>query len=235
VAKAGAATHVGLVRSQNQDTMLVMPGYGLFVVADGLGGEACGDVASRIAVETVERAAGDGQSLREAVAAADRAVALAAAAGDGRAGMGCTIVALRVDGGRWELAWVGDSRAYRVNPGAARGIERLTRDHSLVQELLDQGAIGEEEARSHPHRHLVTRALGSLGSADSVDCSQGAVAEGDLFVLCSDGLHGLLEDRDIRSTVEDSGTPQAAAEALVRKALEAGGVDNVTVIVVSAE
>ncbi len=227
----GSATHVGRVRSHNEDVISSLPEQGLYIVADGMGGQAGGGLASRIAVQTVERLAAQNTSLREAIAAADRSITDAISAGEGNARMGTTIVVLQIRKNDYRVAWVGDSRAYRVN----EGIERLSRDHSLVQELLDRGAIGEDEAREHPRRNVITRALGSIdGLEAAVGESSGSINAGDIFILCSDGLHGLVSDRDIRDTVTSSVTPQAAADALVHKALDAGGMDNVSVIVVQA-
>lgn len=229
--RAGTATHVGLVRSHNEDAIGVVPGQGLYIVADGIGGEACGELASAIAVETVERMVAQGAPLQKAIIAAEQAIAGAVSSGQGRAGMGTTIVVLQIKGNNFRLAWMGDSRAYRINDG----IERLSRDHSLVQELLDRGVIDENEARKHPRRNVITRALGSIsGVENAVAELSGTLSAGDIFLLCSDGLHGLLSDGDINKTVVSAQTPQAAADALVQRALDAGGNDNVSVIVVRA-
>jgi serine/threonine protein phosphatase PrpC len=231
VLESGAATHVGLVRSQNQDSILMLPEEGLFAVADGMGGLSGGGVASRIAVESIRDQAAPGMDWPRAMAAADRAVSEAASVGMDGPGMGTTLVALQVEGNRWRVAWVGDSRAYRI----AAGIERLTRDHSFVQELVDSGILAEDEARDHPQRNIITRALGDIdGDAGLVGVREGRLSPGETFLLCTDGLHGLLGDEEIRRIAVSAGSPQEMADALVQAALNAGGTDNVTVIAVRA-
>ncbi len=228
----GVATHLGLVRSVNEDTILSVPGQSLFIVADGLGGHPCGDVASRLAVETVERQLARGASLTEAIVEADLTIAGASLSNPGCAGMGTTIVVFKLMENGYQLAWVGDSRIYRVN----QGIQRLTRDHGLVQDLLDSGTIDEEEARNHPYRNIINRYVGDLNGRDyAVDERKGKVKQGDTFLLSTDGLHDLVRDDDICQSVQRAETSQLAAEALVRKALDAGGTDNVSVIVVQTD
>ncbi len=231
VASFGSSTHSGRVRTHNEDCIGVFPEHGLYVVADGMGGRAGGDVASRIAVATVNQAAGTGRSLCDAITRADRAITEAASSGEGRPGMGTTIVALQIKANTFHIAWVGDSRAYYLNGG----IKQLTRDHSLVQELVDRGMITEEERRFHPRRNVIRRALGSSAvTGVDVDECRGGIKAGDSFVLCSDGLHGLVEDEDIRCTVTAADHAQDAADTLVQIALDAGGTDNISVIVVEA-
>ena len=216
----------------NEDTILSAPEQGLFIVADGLGGHPCGDTASRVAVETVERHVAQGVSLADAIAEADLAIAGASLSNPGCAGMGTTIVVFKLMEDAYELAWVGDSRAYRIN----EGIQRLTRDHSLVQELLDCGTIDEKEAFYHPYRNIVTRYVGDMNGRDyAVDEQIGKVKPGDTFLLSTDGLHDLVSDKDICRTVQKAESSQKAAEALVQKALDAGGKDNVSVIVVPTD
>ena len=196
-----------------------------------MGGRAGGDVASRIAVATVNPAAGTDRSLCDVITQADRAITEAASSGEGRTGMGTTIVALLVKGNTFHIAWVGDSRVYRIN----NGIEQLTHDHSLVQELVDRGTITEEERRFHPRRNVIRRTLGTSGvTGVDVDECRGTIKAGDTFVLCSDGLHGLVEDENIRQTVDGADHAQSAADTLVQLALDAGGTDNISVIVVEA-
>jgi len=231
VVSFGNSTHTGRVRKHNEDCIGVFPEHGLYVVADGMGGTAGGAVASRIAVETVSATIAKGNSLPTAIIEAHEAIARAAVSGDGCPGMATTVVAMQIIGQHYHLAWVGDSRVYCINDG----IKRLTRDHSLVQELVDRGTITEQERRIHPRRNVIRRALGSAGVAQAgVDERQGTIKAGDTFVLCSDGLHGLVEDDDIRQTVAGADHAQSAADTLVQMALDAGGTDNISVIVVEA-
>ncbi|MCP4048385.1 MAG: serine/threonine-protein phosphatase, partial [Gammaproteobacteria bacterium] len=153
----------------------------------------------------------------------------AVSTGEGHAGMGTTVVALQLTDSTFRIAWVGDSRAYRVNSG----IQRLSNDHSVVQELLDRGTIDENEARKHPRRNVITRALGNIkGDPDKIDEVTGTLHEEDTFVLCTDGLYGLVPDVVIEKIVSSHADPQAAADVLLQVALDAGGTDNISVIVV---
>jgi protein phosphatase len=231
IALFGSSTHTGRVRKHNEDCIGVFPGQGLYVVADGMGGAAGGAVASRIAVETVSATIGKGYSLPAAITEAHEAIARAVVSGDGCPGMATTVVAMQITGEHYHLAWVGDSRVYYLNDG----IKQLTHDHSLVQELVDRGTITEEERRFHPRRNVIRRALGSSAvTGVDVDECRGVIKAGDTFVLCSDGLHGLVEDEDIRQAVTGADHAQDAADTLVQIALDAGGTDNISVIVVEA-
>ena len=229
--RSGGASDVGAVRRHNEDAWSASPGSDLWLVADGMGGAAAGDVASQLAIEEVDRLVATGTPLPDAVASAHDAIVAAPAAGRGAAGMGTTMVALRLAGDRYELAWVGDSRIYRLRGGE---LEQLTRDHSLVQDMVDDGEITAAEARSHPQRNIITRALGALSSAaPAVDRGGGSVHAGDVFLLCTDGLNGELEDDRIRHILAGSKDPQDAARRLVAAAVAAGGQDNVTAVVVA--
>ena len=225
----GARSDVGLVRGHNEDSFLVRDP--LFVVSDGMGGHAAGEVASSIAVETIgERAPGtaDDVLLGAAVEAANASVMQAAGEGIGKPGMGCTATAVLIEKNRMAVAHVGDSRAYVLRHGT---LVRVTHDHSYVEELVDSGQITADEARSHPSRSIITRALGSDPDmyADHFSLE---VNDGDRIILCSDGLSGMIDDSEIESLAVSSATPQQAADNLVAAALTAGGSDNVTVVVV---
>ncbi len=225
----GADTHTGKVRAHNEDCLRCLPELGLFIVADGLGGEAAGEVASRVAVEVVASAVASGKPLETAVELAHRAVREAAKSGQGRYGMGTTIVCLLFDETDFKLAWVGDSRAYRLR----EEIEQLSHDHSLVQELLDNGVINATQALTHPRRNVITRALGGqYHNAGVPDTLSGSIQAGDVFMLCSDGLHGLVTEDTLASTIRCAADTEAAVESLLRQALDAGGTDNVSLIVV---
>lgn len=223
-------SETGLVRSHNEDAYAAHPELGLWVVADGMGGVAGGEVASAIAVETIVGEVRRGVDLTEALNGAHRAILDAEAAGQGGPGMGTTAVALRLDGFRYELAWVGDSRAYSLEQGQT--LRQLTRDHSVVQSLVDQGMLSPEQASSHPYRHQLTRALGGgfTTQAIAADHVSGACRRGDWLLLCTDGLNGELSDAEMGALIHDARAPESAAQALAAAALERGGHDNLTVI-----
>ena len=201
------------------------------MVSDGMGGHAAGEVASSIAVETVgEQAPGtaDDVLLGAAVEAANMAVIEAAEQGIGKPGMGCTATAVLIEKNKMAVAHVGDSRAYVLRQGT---LVRVTHDHSYVEELVDSGQITADEARTHPSRSIITRALGSDPDmyADHFSLE---VNDGDRIILCSDGLSSMISDAELESVAVSSATPQQAADNLVAAALTAGGADNVTVVVV---
>ena len=225
----GARSDVGLVRGHNEDSFLLRTP--LFVVSDGMGGHAAGEVASSIAVETIgEQAPGtaDDVLLGAAVEAANASVIEAAEQGIGKPGMGCTATAVLIEKNKMAVAHVGDSRAYVLRNGT---LVRITHDHSYVEELVDAGQITADEARTHPSRSIITRALGSDPDmyADHFSLE---VNDGDRIILCSDGLSSMISDAEIESLAVSSATPQQAADNLVSAALTAGGADNVTVVVV---
>ena len=225
----GARTDVGCVRSHNEDSYLVQPP--LFVVSDGMGGHAAGEVASGIAVETISRMApssADPALLGRAVEAANISIIDAAESGRGKPGMGCTADAAFFEKDKVAIAHVGDSRVYLLHEGA---LIRVTHDHSYVEELVDAGEITADEARVHPNRSVITRALGS-DPYMYADHFQLNIEQGDRLILCSDGLSGMILDRDIEDIAVASDTPQLCADNLVDAALAAGGSDNVTVVVV---
>jgi serine/threonine protein phosphatase PrpC len=235
----GAATDVGMVRTTNEDAYLVAPP--VFVVADGMGGHENGDVASRIVVEEFallgERGydpTGGVEAVTATLAASQRRISeYAATGGPGpRRTPGTTVVAalLAEDGGApaWLLANLGDSRIYAVQDGRLR---RVSTDHSVVQELLDSGKISEAEALRHPERHVITRALGGP-HLEPADYFVLPVEEAPRLLLCTDGVTGLLDDARIEAILTGTPDPRDAASRLVGAALEAGGDDNVTAVVV---
>lgn len=228
----GSRTDVGLVRDHNEDSLAVEPP--LFAVCDGMGGHAAGEVASEIAVQTLMEHAprtADGDALARAAVEANRAIIRAANEGRGRQGMGTTMTAAVLDGRNLVIAQVGDSRAYLLHQGS---LQRLTRDHSLVADMVDAGEITEAEARVHPRRSVITRALGSDPNT-LPDIYEMHLETGDRLLLCSDGLSSMIEDSLIESTLVRMHDPQAAASALVNEAINAGGFDNVTVVVVDVK
>ena len=231
------ATDAGKVRANNEDALLVGEGRDetLFVVADGIGGFEAGEVASRIAVDVLKELA-PGASFEAAISEANRRI-LAAGRGDERlSGMGTTVVAVRFGGTRDEpvaqVAHVGDSRAYLLRGGSLRPV---TEDHSLVAELVRSGDLTRDQAAEHPQKNLITRALGADEEVE-VDTSVLPVEAGDRFLLCSDGLSDMIPENRIGEILAEApGDPEKPARSLVSAALDAGGADNVTVIVVDVK
>ena len=224
-----ARTDVGLVRGHNEDSFLAQAPT--FCVSDGMGGHAAGEVASAIAVGTIAEQApvhADDLLLGAAIEQANAAVIEGAVAGKGKPGMGCTASAVIIEQNKMAVAHVGDSRVYLLHNGA---LVRLTHDHSYVEELVDAGEITADEARVHPSRSVITRALGSDPDmyADHFTID---VSAGDRVILCSDGLSSMIEDSQIEAIAVSAATPLAAVDNLVASALSEGGYDNVTVVVV---
>lgn len=198
---------------------------GLWFVADGMGGHASGEVASRIVKETL-LASTEG-SLESALRAAHKAVVAAAALNPAHDNMGSTVVAARIRERQAEFVWAGDSRAYLWRKKALR---QVTRDHSFLELLRDQENLSDEQLRGHPNKNLVTQTLG-IGTPDPSVVTL-ALRRGDWILLCSDGLNDELDDREIAVVLAAQGAPDAAADALVAAALAKGGRDNVSVVIV---
>jgi protein phosphatase len=235
--ETGSESHVGLVRSVNQDRYAEFEdgrGNRLLVVADGMGGHRGGETASRLAVEVMgeifERSKDSlEQTIRSAVEKANGRIYECAGADPDLAGMGTTVVGLALgEAGEAWVVHVGDSRLYLLRGGRLRA---LTEDHSLVAEMHRQGFITAEEAQVHPRRNELTRSVGVAAGVD-VEISRIAMRPGDRFLLCSDGLCGYVGDDEIRQVLE-SEQPLAAARTLVDRANAQGGYDNVTVQVVA--
>jgi protein phosphatase len=231
--KWGATTDVGMVRQQNEDDFCAEEN--LFVVADGMGGHNAGEVASALAISTVRSGARGGiftaDQFRELVQQANTAIYTASLDDSTQSGMGTTLTAMAVVPGEEPavlVANVGDSRTYLFRHGV---LSRVSVDHSYVQELVNEGIITPEEARVHPRRNIVTRAMG-IDRNVQVDVFHQLVRTGDRVLLCSDGLVDEVADFDIAQVLIDHSDPQEAAEALVMVANANGGRDNTTVIVV---
>jgi serine/threonine protein phosphatase PrpC len=227
----GAASHPGKVRRVNEDSFFVAPASGVFAVADGMGGHEAGDVAS----QTIVRCLG---SIGLPVSAADllarledrilRAnAALQEIARDRGRTLGSTVAILLVYEDHFACVWSGDSRIYRVRGGA---IAQLSRDHTEVRDLMDRGLLTAEEARTWPRKNVITRAIG-VREEPELELEHGTLEPGDLFVICSDGLTGHVEDAEILERAAAAGS-QAVSDALVALTLERGASDNVTVVVV---
>jgi serine/threonine protein phosphatase PrpC len=230
----GGTTHVGRVRSTNDDNYMARDDIGLWAVADGMGGHQGGDVASAIACEAVGRNFADHtvDGLVEAIEQANQAVYETAAGDPDLTGMGTTMVALAVvdeDGDEvLAVANVGDSRVYRYSVGE---LEQLTDDHSLVADLVREGSLSPEEAAVHPQRNIVTRALG-VNDRVPVDILTVEPVAGDRFLLCSDGLFNEVPEPGIAAVLRRVDDPREAADELVHLAVDGGGRDNVTVVLV---
>jgi len=226
---AASATDQGRVRGNNEDAFLVDDDRALFAVADGMGGHRGGEVASHTAIEALRAAVANGTPLHDAITRANLAVLARAAGDDELTGMGTTLTAIVAIGGRQLLiGHVGDSRAYLLHNGE---LHRATDDHSLVEELVREGRLTPEQAESHPQRAIVTRALGVDDDVD-VDLYTLEVDAGDRVVLCSDGLTTMVRERDIERLARSEPDPQSLADAFVRAANDAGGEDNITVVVI---
>jgi protein phosphatase len=228
IVEQAGRTDVGRQRHANEDSLVMRPPY--FVVADGMGGAKAGEVASAIAVETFE-AAGERDEAPEAqltrlVREANRRIYDLAVTDESRRGMGTTLTAAKVQRGEVSLAHVGDSRAYRLRDGE---LEQITSDHSLVAELERSGQITPEAAEHHPQRSIITRALGPEPDVE-VDTYTLGGRDGDVFLICSDGLTSMISNDEVGSILRTSHTLDDAAEALVRAANQSGGKDNITVI-----
>ena len=236
----GSQTHQGRVRTSNEDCFVANPGTGLFLVADGMGGHAAGEIASRLTATTMDDmvtakgSAGESPAeiLRLATKAANSRVLEAQRKDRSLAGMGSTLTALLVRGTCYSIAHVGDSRAYRLRDGT---LQQLTRDHSLVWHLYENGVLDKTDLARHPQKNLITRSIGSHPQVD-IDIEEGEGRAGDLYLLCSDGLTDGVSDEGIQRLLSASPkTPQEMADNLVNAANEAGGPDNITVVVVKLD
>lgn len=238
--EAAGRSDPGRVRQQNEDHFLLDPARGLFLVADGMGGHAAGEIASELAARTVGEMLGEAvdrdadgaemeEALRTSFAAAHRAIVAFCARSPRSRGMGTTLTAciLRASG-TFHLGHIGDSRAYRLREGT---LEQLTRDHTWVQEEVDAGRLSPAAARAHRHAHVITRAL-SAETRDEPDVLAGHALPGDLLLLASDGLTGMLGDAEIAHILGGEGSLDERTEALIREANRAGGADNITVLLV---
>lgn len=228
-----AKTHEGRVRDHNEDSYCAKEGQGLWAVADGMGGHEGGEWASAKLIEKldeIEPAANldeAAERVADAIRRANRAILLEA----GRRGrqMGSTIVTLLVQDQRYAVLWVGDSRAYLLRSGELR---QLSRDHSQVQEMVERGILSAQDAVGHPMGHILSRAVG-VREEVQIDTVTGDIQPGDIFLLCSDGLHGYVPEQEIARLLA-RGSPEEAPDELVELTLANGAPDNVTVVAVWA-
>jgi serine/threonine protein phosphatase PrpC len=244
------STDVGRVRDHNEDDLLVPSEMPLAVVSDGMGGHACGEVASRIAVETLDRfykeSAEDSPAtwpfrmpqlhverdrMSAAVKLANNLIYETGAGDPSKKGMGCTIDAIYFHQGRFYVGHVGDSRVYRIR---GKQISQLTEDHSLLNDYRRMKEMSGEELEAFPHKNVVVRALG-LAPHVFVDILVEEYQKGDIYLLCSDGLSGMLDDETILSVVARFESIDTASRTLVHQANEAGGIDNITAVLVRVE
>jgi protein phosphatase len=240
-----ALTHPGLVRGNNEDTVVFDEAAGLAILADGMGGYNAGEVASRMAVDLVraeisrwiaqqptQASMGDLRAALEAsVGHANHAILAAANADMQYAGMGTTLVVGWFQQGRLLMGHIGDSRCYRLRK---RHFEQITKDHSLLQEQIDSGYLSAEEAQVSIHRNLLTRALG-VEEAVMLDLNEFMVAPGDLYLMCSDGLTDMVTDQEIAKILRVPATLEQQADSLVAAANGNGGRDNISVLLVQAQ
>jgi serine/threonine protein phosphatase PrpC len=228
--RAGGATDAGRVRQSNEDASFMQAP--IFAVADGMGGHRAGEVASGIAIESIARAMEDGtpsgEALAEVLQEANRAVRERASGGEDLRGMATTCTVMRIEADRAVIAHVGDSRAYLFRGGTLR---QLTEDHSIVGSMVRERILTPEAAARHPRRHVVLRAIGQSDNLE-VDVVAVDLEPGDRVLLCTDGLPSMVDSEHIRKVLAGAPGPEEAARRLVELANEAGGEDNVTVIVV---
>jgi protein phosphatase len=233
IAEKASLTDVGRQRQSNEDSYLEREP--VFAVADGMGGARAGEVASRMAVEAFDERAeaprGPEEMLRDVAQEANRRIYEMAQGDSEHAGMGTTLTAAMVVDRDVAVGHVGDSRLYRFRAG---GLERLTDDHSLVEELVRQGRLTPEEAEGHPQRSIITRALGPEPDVD-VETFTHTARPGDVYMLCSDGLSGMVSDEEMAAILREAGSLQEAAQSLVETANRNGGKDNITVVLFRLE
>jgi protein phosphatase len=230
-------TDVGIVRSGNEDNYLMLPDRAVFIVADGMGGHAAGEVASEMAVRIVAQQLGDlagldaaatADRLRHAIREANAAIFERTLTEHDKRGMGTTATALVLRDRQYLVGQVGDSRAYLLRDGQ---LLQLTKDHSYVQEQVDAGYLSPDEARTHPYSNVITRCVGANDDV-APDTYVGTLHPGDLFLLASDGLTGMIDDTRLHDLMTSSPDPQRLVEQLVAEANRLGGLDNITAIVV---
>jgi len=233
-------TDVGVVRSGNEDNFLLDCAQGLFIVADGMGGHAAGEVASEMAVNIVSRELGslrglpDGEAasrLRTAIRKANGAIFERTLAEHEKRGMGTTATVMVLFSRRYMIGQVGDSRAYLLREGR---LLQLTKDHSYVQEQVDAGLLTPEQARTHPYSNVITRCVGANEDV-APDVYFGNLEQNDLVLLASDGLTGMLEDEQLAKILTTEDNPESAVNRMIADANRRGGLDNITAIVIRVE
>ncbi len=230
--KSASKTHIGHVRACNEDSFISNEELGLWLVADGVGGNGFGDFASQVLSQTVERKLRLGNTLKESIVDAHKTIIKLGEAKPDVRGMASTVVAVQFKGEHFEVCWVGDSRAYLINETE---IEPLTADHNQAQFLFEHGEITAEEVRTHPSQRILMHAVGVDDEHWLVDKITGRLFEGETLLLCSDGLTAELADDEIFTSFKKEQNLELVASDLLEKALDKGGEDNITIIVVSLD
>ena len=231
VKEFAAGTHQGMKRDHNEDCFEANSAMNLWLVADGVGGHSYGEVASALVKTTIVKEVSRGEDLITAIHAAHKAVLdEILERGDTRFNMGSTVVAMRLIDHTYDITWVGDSRAYLWD---GKSLTRLSKDHSQVGALVDQGIVSIKDAATHPDRHVLTQSIGvSVDMCLNPGRARGTIEEGQQLLLCSDGLNDELSDEAIAVQMRGNNSPQEQVDALINAALASGGNDNVTVVVV---
>ncbi|MCX7543915.1 PP2C family protein-serine/threonine phosphatase [Marinicella gelatinilytica] len=226
-------SHEGIKRSHNEDTYGIDNEHHVFLVADGMGGHDHGEIASALARDYIIAGIVKGKSFSESIQEANDAIIACSLEKESQLPMGTTVALLQFDNQHCHCAWIGDSRIYRLRSGK---LTAISSDHSYVQELVDQQLITSEQARSHPHRNVVTQALGVTDNSEmKIAEITDSLQSGDKFLVCSDGLTEEVEDHDIEHILCQNLSPKELCDQLIIKALENGGSDNITAIVVSLD
>ena len=235
-----ARTDVGIVRSGNEDNYLMLADRGVFIVADGMGGHAAGEVASEMAVRIISKELGSlrgmtdeavGERISLSIRASNEAIFDRTLSEHDKRGMGTTVTVLTLLPRRYLIGQVGDSRAYLLRDG---NLLQVTKDHSYVQEQVDAGLLTTDQARVHPYSNVITRCVGA--SNDVVpDLYFGSLRAGDVLLLASDGLTGMLEDEQLSKILTSEGGPQSWVDRMITEANRRGGLDNITAIIVKIE
>lgn len=230
-----ARTHVGCVRELNEDAYVDRPLIGLWAVADGMGGHHAGEVASGLIAESLNEvhliSSGYGflDDVRSSLERVNNTLVARAGSLEPKAVIGSTVVAILAYGGHFACLWAGDSRAYLMRRGELR---RVSRDHSMVQELIDAGNLSQEDARTYKRSNVITRAVGVYENFQT-EMVQGVIEAGDVFLLCSDGLTGMVEDEEIARLLAEADL-DLAADRMIQMCLDRGAKDNVTVVLIRA-
>ncbi len=227
--KMYGATDIGLVRATNQDNFYIDKSAKWAVVADGMGGHKGGETASAMTVEEIKKSMLQGVGLKESIINANALVYKTAVENSGLMGMGTTVVLCEILGSTANIAYVGDSRAYIYSGGV---LKQITKDHSIVQQLIDCGTITEEQAKYHPQRNMITRAVGTEKNI-LVDCVSQELSNNDYILICSDGLSSYVDENVIKDILANAKTSEVA-EKLIEAANASGGKDNVTAVVIRA-
>lgn len=230
--RSAQMSDVGCVRELNEDAVFTAPG--LWIVADGMGGHACGEVASDLAVKDIASVYAKTHSLSEAIQSAHHRVISAVHEGLGQSGMGTTVVAVESNNEKYKVAWVGDSRAYLWDVSSSQ-LTQVSEDHSLMVRLINAGLLTVDDAKTHPQRHMITQCLGSTEIEDvDVGEYENEWEASQQLILCSDGLSDELDDSAIAEIMNNKKSIEEKTQRLVNSAKQAGGRDNVSVIIVSS-